>query len=64
MGILFLIAFCLLMFFFPIMIGQALFNFIVGTIMLAIRILGALLSALFITRQNVVKATKPKPVTP
>jgi hypothetical protein len=40
------------------MIGKALFQFITGTIMLAMRILGALLSALFLARQ---KASKPKP---
>jgi hypothetical protein len=58
MSMILLIGFCILIFFFPVMIGKALFQFITGTIMLAMRILGALLSALFLARQ---KASKPKP---
>ena len=60
MTIVLLIAFCLLLFFFPVMIGKALFQFIVGTIMLLMRILGALLSAIFLARQKAVKASTIK----
>lgn len=58
------ICFFILVFFFPVVMGRAIFTLLTGFIMLLMKILGMILAALFMTRQKSVKVINSKKTPP